>query len=79
MPRYPFAWTYRDYVVRSFNEDKPYNQFILEQIAGDQLPRTQDRRELAALGFLTLGPVSTTTPTTSTTTGLTLFAKAPWA
>ncbi len=55
-PQYPFAWTYRDYVVRSFNEDKPYNQFIREQIAGDQLPQTKDHQELAALGFLTLGP-----------------------
>ena len=35
--RYANAWTYRDYVVRSFNEDKPYNQFIIEQIAADEL------------------------------------------
>ena len=35
--RYPNAWTYRDYVVRAFNEDKPYNQFITEQLAADQL------------------------------------------
>ncbi|MEO6784784.1 MAG: PSD1 and planctomycete cytochrome C domain-containing protein [Chthoniobacteraceae bacterium] len=35
--RYPNAWTYRDYVVRAFNEDKPYNQFIIEQLAADQL------------------------------------------
>ena len=35
--RYPNAWTYRDYVVRSFNEDKPYNKFIVEQLAADQL------------------------------------------
>ena len=33
----PFAWTYRDYVIRSFNENKPYNIFILEQIAADRL------------------------------------------
>jgi hypothetical protein len=33
--RYPNAWTYRDYVVRAFNEDKPYNQFIIEQLAAD--------------------------------------------
>ena len=56
VPQYPFAWTYRDYVVRSFNEDKPYNQFVREQIAGDQLPATEHHPELAALGFLTLGP-----------------------
>src|SRR5262249_45253652 len=42
-----------DYVVRSFNEDKPYNQFLIEQIAADRLGC--DSRELAALGFLTLG------------------------
>src|SRR5205085_1229719 len=51
--RYAFSYTYRDYVVRSFNEDKPYDRFLLEQIAADRLEC--DRRELAALGFLTLG------------------------
>lgn len=53
--RYPFAWTYRDYVIRAFNEDKPYNRFILEQIAADRLQLSPDRHELAALGFLTVG------------------------
>jgi mono/diheme cytochrome c family protein len=52
--RFPYAWTYRDYVIRSFNEDKPYNRFILEQIAADKL-NLQDRSALAAMGFLTLG------------------------
>ena len=52
--KYPFAYTYRDYVVRSFNEDKPYNQFILEQLAADLLEDTK-RENLAALGFLTTG------------------------
>ena len=33
----PFAYKYRDYVIRSFNEDKPYNQFVLEQLAGDEM------------------------------------------
>src|SRR6266481_4331305 len=33
----PIAWRYRDYVIRSFNSDKPYNRFLLEQIAGDEL------------------------------------------
>lgn len=54
--RFPFAWTYRDYVVRSFNEDKPYDRFILEQLAADQLPDLKDRRSLAALGLITVGP-----------------------
>jgi len=52
----PFAWTYRDYVIRSFNENKPYNAFILEQIAADRLPSSsRDPTNLAALGFLTVG------------------------
>ena len=52
----PFAWTYRDYVIRSFNEDKPYNLFILEQIAADRLTTTaRNPTNLAALGFLTVG------------------------
>ncbi len=54
-PVYPYAWTYRDYVIRAFNEDKPYDRFILEQIAADQLPSTGGNSALAALGFLTLG------------------------
>ena len=53
---YPFAYTYRDYVVRSFNEDKPFNRFIMEQIAADLIPDSKDKRNLAALGFLTVGP-----------------------
>ncbi len=54
--RYPYAYTYRDYVIRSFNEDKPYNQFVLEQLAADQLPHDEsDNRMLAAMGFLTVG------------------------
>jgi mono/diheme cytochrome c family protein len=53
---YPFAWTYRDYVIRSFNEDKPFNRFIVEQLAADKLPTTaHDPTNLCALGFLTVG------------------------
>jgi hypothetical protein len=51
----PFAYTYRDYVIRAFNEDKPYDQFIREQLAADQLNLPEGSSELAALGFLTLG------------------------
>jgi hypothetical protein len=55
-PDYPFAWTYRDYVIRSFNEDKPYNIFIIEQLAADKLPATaKNPTNLCALGFLTVG------------------------
>src|SRR5208283_5418608 len=53
---YPFAWTYRDYVIRSFNEDKPYNRFIIEQIAADKVPAAASNpTNLCALGFLTVG------------------------
>jgi len=54
-PRYPYAYTYRDYVVRSFNEDKPYDRFVQEQIAADLLDLEGDVTDLAALGFLTVG------------------------
>ena len=58
-PRFPHAWTYRDYVINAFNQDKPYNQFIMEQLAADRLVRNGargvDPSALAAMGFLTLG------------------------
>jgi len=53
--RYAYAYTYRDYVIRAFNEDCPFNRFIIEQLAADQLDLGNDKRPLAALGFLTLG------------------------
>ncbi|MBC9889689.1 MAG: DUF1549 domain-containing protein [Opitutae bacterium] len=49
------VWRYRDYVVRSFNSDKPYDQFILEQIAGDEL-KPDDTEGAIAVGFLRMGP-----------------------
>jgi hypothetical protein len=53
---YPYAWTYRDYVIRSFNDDKPYNVFIVEQLAADKVPSTaHNPTNLTALGFLTVG------------------------
>jgi len=52
---YPYAYTYRDYVIRSLNEDKPFNRFIIEQLAADKLPMGDDKKPLAAMGFLTLG------------------------
>ncbi len=48
------AWTYRDWVVKSLNQDVPYNRFLLLQLAGDQLKDRQPG-DLAAMGFLTLG------------------------
>lgn len=53
--RYPFAYTYRDYVIKSLNEDLPYDQFIREQLAADLLPEKRSEESLAALGFLTVG------------------------
>ena len=41
----PDAWRYRDYVIRSLNEDKPYDRFVLEQIAGDEIPARPSKRE----------------------------------
>lgn len=52
------AWRYRDYVIRSFNEDKPYNDFVVEQLAGDEL-RADDPEALIATGFLRMGPWGT--------------------
>jgi mono/diheme cytochrome c family protein len=53
--RYAYAYTFRDYVIRAFNEDLPFNRFVIEQIAADQLPLGEDKRPLAAMGYLTLG------------------------
>ncbi len=53
--RFPYSYTYRDYVIRAFNEDKPYDRFILEQLAADQLNTENDPAALAAMGFLTVG------------------------
>ena len=57
----PFAWRYRDYVVRSFNADKPFDRFIHEQIAGDlmQAKTVAERRDqITATGFLLLGNIN---------------------
>ena len=54
----PYAWRYRDYVIDSFNQDKPYDQFITEQIAGDLLPHKnyeEYNNNRIATGFLTIG------------------------
>jgi hypothetical protein len=55
---YPFAWRYRDYVIDSFNEDKPYDRFIREQVAGDLLKASSvaERNEnVIGTGFLAIG------------------------
>jgi hypothetical protein len=53
--QFPWAYTYRDYVIRAFNDDLPYDRFVLEQLAADKLSLGPDRRPLTALGFLTAG------------------------
>ena len=55
---FPVAWKYRDYVIRSFNEDKPYDRFVREQVAGDLLPydsRHERVENQVATGFLAMG------------------------
>ncbi len=55
----PHTWRYRDYVVRAFNSDKPYPEFVMEQLAGDELaasdPELKQPDQLIAAGFLRLG------------------------
>src|SRR5262245_62137835 len=51
----PFAYTYRDYVIRAFNEDLPFDRFVHEQLAADRIEPKVEPWRLAALGFLTLG------------------------
>ncbi len=52
------AWRYRDYVVRAFNNDKPFNRFLIEQIAGDELPQATIESKIA-VSFLRMGPWGT--------------------
>lgn len=55
----PHAWRYRDYVIDAFNQDKPYDRFMREQVAGDVLAFDSDaqrREQLVATGFLAIGP-----------------------
>ncbi len=67
----PHAWYYRDYVVKSLNDDKPYDQFLVEQLAGDELlegPPDRNNTEhvslIAATGFLRMAPDITQTDNT---------------
>jgi len=58
---YPQAWRYRDYVIAAFNADKPFDQFVREQLAGDLMPANDPRQQAElqiATGFLALGPKS---------------------
>ena len=53
--KYPYAWTYRDWVVRALHDDLPYDRFVTLQLAADQIRPAVPREDLAALGFLTVG------------------------
>ncbi|MCA9175211.1 MAG: PSD1 domain-containing protein [Planctomycetales bacterium] len=53
--KFPFSYTYRDYVIRALNADLPYDRFVTEQLAADQLGLDEHDPALAALGFLTVG------------------------
>jgi len=56
---FPNAWRYRDYVISSFNQDKPYNQFIREQLAGDLMSESDPKKraeQIIATGFLASVP-----------------------
>ena len=58
---FPEAWRYRDYAIRSFNDDKPFDRFVLEQLAGDLLPfdsPQQQAEQLVATALLALGPTN---------------------
>ena len=58
---FPDAWRFRDYVIASFNNDKPFDQMVRQQIAGDLLPfesREQRNENITASGFLALGPIN---------------------
>ena len=50
----PFAWRYRDYVVRAFNDDKPFDRFVVDQLAGDEIPNIS-HDSIVATGFYRLG------------------------
>ncbi len=52
--RYPYAWTYREWVIKAMNSDMPYNQFIMQQLAADKIPNNP-KENLAALGLMTVG------------------------
>ncbi len=53
--RYPYSYTYRDWVIQALNDDLPYDKFLLYQIAADKVVKADDPSPLAAMGFLTVG------------------------
>jgi hypothetical protein len=63
----PNAWRYRDYVIRSFNQDKSYDRFVLEQLAGDELGESDPELQIA-VGYLRMGPWEHTAMTVAAVT-----------
>lgn len=59
---YPFAFTYRDYVIDAFNADKPFDLFVREQLAADLMGVSQNSKDIAALGFLGVSPIRNMSP-----------------
>ncbi|MDB4419367.1 PSD1 and planctomycete cytochrome C domain-containing protein [bacterium] len=59
---YPFAFSYRDYVIESFNSDKSFAVFLKEQLAADLMPYPPNASQLAALGFYATGPFANRSP-----------------
>ena len=60
-----YAWRYRDYLIQAFNQDKPFDQFIKEQLAGDLMPASspeQRASQLVATGFLMVGDIEIVNP-----------------
>jgi len=53
--RYPYAYTFRDWVIQAFNKDIPYDQFVVYQLAADRVTKDDNKENLAAMGFLTVG------------------------
>ena len=72
------AWTYRDWVIKAFNDDLPYDRFLLLQLAADQLVPA-GAPDLAAMGFLTVAGASSASRTTSSTTASTWSCAARMA
>ena len=53
--KYPFAYTYRDWTIKAFNDDMPFDRFVKSQLAGDKLAAKGDKNGLAGMGYLTVG------------------------
>ena len=74
----PYAWRYRDYVIRAFNADKPFDRFVMEQLAGDELPDAESRRDARSPPAITgSAPGTTSRPTRSKTASTSSTTSSP--